>query len=101
MIIEKSGNMNKSDLIQSFNITPTQYIEKKIKESSIVNIYTVSGECIKAKDGRHNFVLDINSYCITLRFDSHITDIMLDNIERIEYYGGVYVRNNVGKVKNK
>ena len=91
--------MSKKDLISSYDSQSLSLLHidiyNKIKKSAIVNIYTCSGECIKAKDGRHDFITSINSDFITLTFDSHITDIMFQSIERIEYYGGTYVRDNI------
>ena len=68
-------------------------LPNKIKHSSIVNIFTFSGDCIKIKGDKDINVTDITPDYITVSFDSHITDIMYTSIECIEYFGGLYGRN--------
>ena len=69
-------------------------LPNKIKHSAIVNIFTLSGDCIKIKGDKDINVMDITPDYITVSFDSHIADIMYNSIERIEYFGGLYGRNN-------
>lgn len=69
-------------------------LSNKIKHSAIVNIFTLSGDCIKIKGDKDINVTDITPDYITVSFDSHVTDIMYTGIERIEYFGGLYGRNN-------
>lgn len=69
-------------------------LPNKIKHSAIVNIFTLSGDCIKIKGDKDTNIMDITPDYITVSFDSHISDIMYTSIERIEYFGGLYGRNN-------
>lgn len=69
-------------------------LPNKIKHSAIVNIFTLSGDCIKIKGDKDINVVDITPDYITVSFDSHVADIMYNSIERIEYFGGLYGRNN-------
>lgn len=70
----------------------------RIQKSSIVKIYTTNGDCIKVKGDKHIFIIDITSDYITVKFDSHISDIMFNAIEKIEYYGGQYGRYDNQKI---
>ena len=88
--------MSKEDLMQLMQGSHTHYLAKTllshVKDSSIVKVYTLNGECIKIKGDKHIFLVDITTDYITVKFDSHMCDIMFSAIEKIEYYGGRYGR---------
>ena len=64
----------------------------RIQDSSIVKVYTVSGDCIRIKGDKNTKVIDVTDNYITVKFDSHMADIMFNAIEKVEYYGGRYGR---------
>ena len=74
-------------------------LEKKINNSVNVLVYTLNGDIIKIKGDKNTSIIAVTPDSITVQFDSHISDIMFNAIEKIEYYGGVYVRNNFKKIK--
>lgn len=82
--------MSKADLMKLMGDSSvhTLYDELplKIKQSSIVNLYTIRGECIKIKGEKNISVIDITPHYITVQFDSHTSDYMYTAIEKIEYY---------------
>lgn len=83
-------------LIDSSSIhTLYDTLDDKIKNSSIVKVYMVSGECFKIKGDKNTHIVKITPDYITVSFDSHISDIMYTGIVYIEYYGGLYGRNNI------
>ena len=85
--------MSKEDLIKmmgsSSHLLSTTLLPR-IQDSSIVKIYMMSGECIRIKGDKNVKVVDVTDDYITVKFDSHMTDIMFNAIERVEYYGGRY-----------
>ena len=74
---------------------------ERVDKSAIVIVHTIAGESIKIKGDKHIFIIDVTSDYITLKMDSHITDIMFNAIERIEYYGGIYGRYDDKKNKKR
>lgn len=88
--------MSRKDLINSLGVdvhTHTLYdqFQNKYKNSAIVNIYTISGRKIKVKGDSSVTLAAITPDYLTIKFDSHISDIMFTGIEEIEYIGGNYV----------
>lgn len=69
-------------------------LKNKIENSAIVNIHTVTGECFKIKGDKYTRIIAITPDYITIRFDSHVSDVMYSAIEHIDYYGGKYGRDN-------
>lgn len=63
---------------------------KKYVNSAIVKLYTLSGEEIKIKGNLSVKFADISTDYLTIKFDSHTTDIMISSIAKVEYYGGKY-----------
>lgn len=88
--------MSKQDLMSVINSSSVHALYDtllpRIKDSSIVKIYTLNGDCIKIKGDKTICIIDITDSYITVKFDSHISDIMFSAIEKIEYYGGRYGR---------
>lgn len=82
--------MSKMDLMKALDSssvhTLCDTLEDSIKLSSIVKMYTVTGECIKLKGDKYISLKDITPDYITVQFDSHTTDYMFTAIEKIEYY---------------
>lgn len=82
--------MSKADLMKALDSSSvhTLYdtLEDKLHHHSLVNLYTVNGECIKIKGDKYISVIDVTPDYITIQFDSHISDYMFSAIEKIEYY---------------
>ena len=82
--------MSKADLMKALDSSNvhTLYdtLEERLARSSIVNMYTVTGECVKIKGEKHISVANIPPDYISVQFDSHISDYMYTAIEKIEYY---------------
>lgn len=94
--------MTEFDLLNAIS-APSVYpdLADKIAQSAIVNVHTVSGDCIKVKGDKNTHVIDITSQYITVGFDSHIVDILFTGIEYVEFFGGLYVRNNNQKTTKR
>ena len=90
--------MSKEDLMNLINSSSTHSLYTtllpRIKDSSIVKLYTIDGECVRIKGDKNIQVLDVTNEYITVKFDSHIADIMFNAIAKIEYYGGRYGRHD-------
>lgn len=82
--------MSKADLMKALDSSSvhTLYdtLEKKLSQYSLVNLYTVNGECIKIKGDKYISVIDVTPDYITIQFDSHVSDYMFTAIEKIEYF---------------
>lgn len=94
--------MTESDLLNII-AEPSAYpdLADKIAQSAIVNVHTVSGDCIKVKGDKNIRVINITPRYITVGFDSHIVDILFTGIEYVEFFGGLYVRNNNQKTTKR
>ena len=82
--------MSKADLMKvldSSNVhTLYDTLENRLHSHSLVNLYTVTGECVKIKGDKHISIIDITPDYISIQFDSHVSDYMFTAIEKIEYY---------------
>lgn len=66
-------------------------LEKRMKTASIINIYTLNNECIKIGSGsidnlKKSSVINIADDFLTIRFETHDTDILYSSIVKIEYF---------------
>ena len=89
--------MSKEDLMKMMGSSSHLFsttLLPRIQDSSIVKVYTISGDCIKIKGDKNTKVVDITNDYVTVKFDSHMTDIMFSAIEKVEYYGGKYGRHD-------
>ena len=82
--------MSKADLMKALDSSSvhTLYdtLEDNMRQSSIVKLYTVAGDCIKIKGEKYISVIDITPDFLVIQFDSHKTHVMYSAIEKIEYY---------------
>ena len=85
--------MSKEDLLNiGFASTESNFykrLQKGIDQSTIVNIYMVDGELIKIGSGskiKKEAIIYIDNDIITIQYDSHQTDILINNIKKVEYY---------------
>lgn len=85
--------MSKEDLLNlGFTSTESNFykrLQKGIDQSTIVNIYMVDGELIKIGSGskiKKEAIIYIDNDIITIQYDSHQTDILINNIKKVEYY---------------
>lgn len=85
--------MSKEDLMniigsQSHHTLYDTFLDN-IKNRTIINIYMVDGELVKIggdSDLTKDNIFKITFDCITIKYDSHLTDYMFSAIKKIEYY---------------
>lgn len=87
-------------LVQDIQLeTPPKIIENDIKfelknrmdKVLIINIYLLNGECIKLGAGSKDMlkvsdIVNISDTFLTIKYDSHETNIMYTSILKIEYF---------------
>lgn len=85
--------MTKIDLMNALNTSSshTLYINflDKIQDYEIINIFLVDNELIKIGSGstlKKKNIIDVTPDYFTIKYDSHITDVMFTAIKKIEYY---------------
>lgn len=85
--------MTKIDLMNALNTSSshTLYINflDKIQDYEIINIFLVDNELIKIGSGstlKKKNIIDVTPDYLTIKYDSHITDVMFTAIKKIEYY---------------
>ena len=87
--------MSKEDLINIIGSSSTHSLYNELKEkvntALIINIHMISGECIKIGPGSPDrltvkSITNITNDFLTIRFDSHQTNIMYNGISKIEYF---------------
>jgi hypothetical protein len=66
-------------------------LEDKVQKALIINIYLHNGELIKVGDGspdrlKISSIVDITNDFLTIKYDSHETNILYTAIAKIEYF---------------
>lgn len=84
--------MSKEDLMNVLGTSSSHSLSNlkdKIQPYEIINIYLTTGELIKIGNGsniKKEDIIDVTSDFITIKYDSHITDVMFTGISKVEYY---------------
>lgn len=91
--------MSKKDLINAFGAASnsvvrsdfSQKLKEEVKKALIINIYLNNGELLKIGDGslervQISDIVNISNDFLTVRYDSHYTDILFASISKIEYF---------------
>lgn len=106
------SNMSKEDLLsipgisykflaQDIDLSPPESIDsasniqkeliERIEQVLIINIYLLNGECIKLGAGSKDMlkvsdIIKVSDIYLTIRYDSHDTNIFYNSILKIEYF---------------
>ena len=86
--------MSKKDLMNALGVPPHSLmgeLQERVKKALIINIFLHNGECIKIGDGsaenlKISSIVDITNDFLTVKYDSHETNIMYTAIAKIEYF---------------
>lgn len=87
--------MSKEDLMNIIGSSSTNSLydelKKRVKTALIINIYLVDGEQIKIGPGSPDrlsvsSIINITNDFLTIKFDSHQSNIMYNGIKKIEYF---------------
>lgn len=85
--------MSKDDLMSVLGTSSSHTLHtefmSKIRDKEIINIFLVNEELIKIGNGsdiKKEDIINITPDYLTIKYDSHITDVMFTAISKIEYY---------------
>ena len=86
--------MAKEDLMNALGVQTSDFAEnlkKQAQRALIINIYLNNGDMIKIGDGspyrlKMSSIINISNDFLTVKFDSHDTDILFTSISKIEYF---------------
>lgn len=84
----------KEDLMNALGVQTSDFAEnlkKQVQRALIINIYLNNGDMIKIGGGsphrlKMSSIINISNDFLTIKFDSHDTDILFTSISKIEYF---------------